>query len=180
MLIEGGSYQNVLVGARSTTRSGVTGRDHQSTPSPRTCQEHWSVDKDRPYRRAGVGALRRTDSAARATTSRRTGPGTPWTMVRREQLLDMLVMEENRLERQRRYTAACGRISITYGNRSNRPIAIWTARCAVEAPWMPPHIESIVPLESIVPPGGHTRARGEAGRGGVELSHVLKGMKTSS
>jgi transposase len=58
VLIEGGSYQNVLVGALRAAELPVV------IINPRRVREfakHWSVSQNRPYRCAGAGALRRTD-----------------------------------------------------------------------------------------------------------------------
>ena len=61
VLIEGGSYQNVLIAALRAAELPVV--IHQSAPGPQGTG-HWSVGQDRPYRRAGTGTLRRTNSAA--------------------------------------------------------------------------------------------------------------------
>jgi hypothetical protein len=52
--------------------------------------------------------------------------------ARREQLIEMLAMEENRLEHAPKalHRSPAGPYRFIWPNRSNRPITTWIARCA--------------------------------------------------
>jgi transposase len=129
VLIEGGSYQNVLVAVLRASELAVV------IINPRRVREFAK----------SIGLLAKTDhldARVLALYGERVQPPVRelpdeqtqalralW--VRREQLIEMLVMEENRFEqRLRRCTEGSGRISITCANRSSRATTTWIARCA--------------------------------------------------
>lgn len=134
VLIEGGSYQSVLIAGLRAAELPVV------IVNPRRVREFAK----------SIGQLAKTDdidARVLALYGERTQPSvrelpdeesqalrTLW--VRREQLIEMLVMEKNRLEhapeKARWCAKTCARILIICASRSSRPTTTWTGKCATQ------------------------------------------------